>query len=141
VTGAGLIDSPAGAYTPNPSLKGKANFNFVVRYQQGAIAPSGQTQFRLNAANLDFSSTSYQWLAVVGPKAQFKGTGTINGSGNYDFFVTIHDGDVNNSGKDKFRIKIWDKGTGNVIYDNQIGAADDADATAEITGGSITVHK
>ena len=29
VTGGGWIDSPAGAYTADPSLTGKANFGFV----------------------------------------------------------------------------------------------------------------
>ena len=43
---------------------------------------------------------------------------------------------------DKFRIKIWDKDDGDaVVYDNQIGDADDADLTTAIGGGSIKIHK
>ena len=42
---------------------------------------------------------------------------------------------------DKFRIKIWDKATDEVIYDNQMDAADDADPTTDIGGGSIVIHK
>jgi hypothetical protein len=42
---------------------------------------------------------------------------------------------------DRFRIRIWDKVTGVVIYDNQIGAADDANPTMALGGGSITIHK
>jgi hypothetical protein len=41
-------------------------------------------------------------------------------------------------------IKIWDKATGQVIYDNQMDSEDDADldpSKAEIGGGSIVIHK
>ena len=43
--------------------------------------------------------------------------------------------------KDKFRIKIWDKATGDIVYDNLAGAADTADPTTVIGGGSIVIHK
>ena len=93
-------------------------------------------------ANLNFQSTSYQWLVIAGAKAQYKGFGTINGSGDYGFLLTATDGQVNGGGGvDKFRIKIWDKATGNVIYDNQMSAADNADATQPLAGGSIVIHK
>jgi hypothetical protein len=39
VTGGGWIDSPAGAYAPDPSLAGKATFGFVSKY--GAYRPDG----------------------------------------------------------------------------------------------------
>ena len=52
------------------------------------------------------------------------GTGTINGAGEYKFMLTAIDGSP-----DKFRIKIWDKGTDQVVYDNQMTAAEDADPT------------
>jgi len=43
---------------------------------------------------------------------------------------------------DLFRIKIWDKENDDVIvYDNQMGDADDADPATEIGGGSIVIHK
>ena len=42
---------------------------------------------------------------------------------------------------DLFRIKIWDKATGEVIYDNQVGDEEDADPTTELGGGSIRIHK
>jgi len=80
-------------------------------------------------------------LVVSGSKAQFRGTGTINGAGTYKFTLTTIDGDI--QGKlipDKFRIKITDS-SGAVVYDNQMGAADDAEPATEIGGGSIVVHK
>jgi hypothetical protein len=42
---------------------------------------------------------------------------------------------------DKFRIKIWDKATGNIVYDNMLGAADDANPETAIEGGSIVIQK
>ena len=45
-------------------------------------------------------------------------------------------------GTDKFRIKIWDKLNGDaIVYDNNIGAADDAEPTTALTQGSIKIHK
>ena len=61
---------------------------------------------------MNFHSTSYEWLVVAGARAQYKGEGTINGSGNYGFMLTAIDGQINGGGGvDKFRIKIWDKAT------------------------------
>jgi len=92
-------------------------------------------------ADLNFHSSSYDWLVVAGAKAQFKGTGTINGAGNFGFMLTAIDAELTPSTEvDKFRIKIWDKVTDELVYDNQIGDTDDADLTTEIGGGSIVVH-
>lgn len=38
-------------------------------------------------------------------------------------------------------MKIWDILTGQVIYDNQLGAVDYADQTTVIAGGSIVIQK
>jgi hypothetical protein len=80
----------------------------------------------LGDGNLNFHSSTYEWLMVSGARAQFRGAGTINGAGNYGFIMTAIDSQINGGGgTDKFRIKIWD--TGGIVYDNQIGAADTAD--------------
>jgi ligand-binding sensor domain-containing protein len=142
VTGGGWINSPPGAYPANLGLTGKANFGFDAKYKNGATLPTGNIEFQFQVANLNFHSASYQWLVVAGTKAQYKGTGTINGEGNYAFMLSAIDGQINGGGGiDKFRIKIWDKDTGEVVYDNQIGAAEDADPTTAIAGGSIVIQK
>jgi PKD repeat protein len=142
VTGGGWIWSPQGAYTPDPSLTGKATFGFVSKYQKGAKIPTGNTEFQFKVANLNFKSISYEWLVIAGARAQYKGIGTINGMGEYGFILTAIDGQVTGGGGvDKFRIKIWDKATGEVIYDNQLGSRDTADPTTVIQGGSIVIHK
>jgi hypothetical protein len=81
---------------------------------------------------------------VSGAKAQFKGSGQINGSGDYGFLLTATDGQLNGGGGvDKFRIKIWDKATGGTIYDNVLGTSDDIDLAnpQAIGGGSIVIQK
>lgn len=136
-TGGGWIDSPAGAYRENKSLTGKATFGFESKYKKGATVPMGNTQFQFHVANMNFKSTSYEWLVVSGTKATFKGLGTINGAGTYQFLLSAIDGTP-----DKFRIKIWDRANPEVIvYDNQIGASETATPTMAIAGGMIVVHK
>lgn len=142
VTGGGWINSPAGAYVPDPSLTGKANFGIDAKYKKGASIPDGNTEFQFHGSDFNFKSTSYDWLVINGPKAQYKGTGTINGKGSYGFIITVIDGKVNGGGNvDRFRIRIWDKATGNTVYDNQLNAGDNANPTSALGGGSITLHK
>lgn len=141
VTGGGWINSPAGAYTRDPYLSGRANFGFVSKYQNRAAVPIGQTEFQFKAGDLNFHSESYEWLVVAGAKAQYKGTGTINGLGEYGFMLTATDGQINGAGIDKFRIKIWDKVTGQTVYDNNIGNDDNSDPSTVLAGGNIVIHK
>jgi uncharacterized delta-60 repeat protein len=141
VTGGGRIDSPAGAYVAYPALTGNATFGFVAKYQQGASAPSGNTEFQFHVANLNFSSHTYEWLVVAGYRAQYKGVGTINGSGSYSFLLTAADGQKpGGDGVDRLRLKIWN--SLGLIYDN-VGGSDDIDAVEgqAITNGSIVIHK
>lgn len=130
VTGGGWIASPAGAYALEPTLEGKATFGFVAKYQKGAEIPIGNTEFQFHAGDLNFKSTSYDWLVLAGKKGQFKGMGTINGEGEYKFMLTAED-----NNPDTFRIKIWTEtdGVETIIYDNG--------SQQVINGGSISVKK
>ena len=114
------------------------------KYQKGATVPDGQTEFQFQIANFNFHSENYQWLVVAGARAQYKGTGTINGVSGYSFLLTATDGDINGGGGvDKFRIKIWNTTTGVIVFDNQAGGSDDLSLspTQPISGGSIVIHK
>ena len=140
-TGGGWIDSPSGAYSADPLLIGRANFGFVSKYQKGKTTPSGETQFQFHTGNLNFHSNVYEWLVVAGARGQFKGWGTVNGAGDYGFILTVTDGHVaGGGGVDRFRIKIWERASGNIVYDNQTGAADDAAVTTALGAGSIVIH-
>jgi hypothetical protein len=116
------------------TVSGKATFGFVSKYRKGASTPDGNTEFVFKAADLNFHSTSYDWLVVNqgGSNAQFKGTGTINGAGAYRFMLWA--GDKVDDGHDTFRIRIWEEVGGDeiVVYDNGFGQ--------RIDGGSIIVH-
>jgi len=143
VTGGGWINSPAGAYAQDTTLTGKASFGFVSKYVKGATTPTGNTEFNFQVAKFNFHSTAYQWLVVSGPLAQYKGTGTINGAGNYNFLLTATDGNVaGGGGVDKFRIKITDPVTGSVVYDNMMSSDDTMTSanTQAIGGGSIVIQ-
>jgi PKD repeat protein len=131
VTGGGWVYSDPGNYVPDPALEGKASFGFVSKYKKGASEPTGNTEFQFKAGGLNFHSGSYDSLVVTGSDyAKFKGTGTINGAGDYKFRIWAGDSDP-----DTFRIKIWtedDAGVETVVYDNGMDQA--------IGGGSIVIH-
>jgi len=142
VTGGGWINSPEGSYTANPTLTGKATFGFVSKYQKGVFVPTGQTEFQFSVADLNFHSENYEWLVIAGAGAKYKGSGTINGQGGYKFMLTAIDGQITGSGSiDKFRIKIWNEVTGNIVYDNKLGASDTGYDATELGGGSVVIRK
>jgi hypothetical protein len=148
VTGGGWIDSPQGAYPVDPNLAGRANFGFVSKYHKGAAVPSGQTEFQFQAGKLNFHSDSYDWLVVAGARAQFKGTGTVNGAGGFRFLLTAIDGALLGDAKraDRFRIKIWHadaSGADILDYDNQAvtGVEGSTSEGTDLSGGSIVIHK
>ena len=146
VTGGGWIMSPAGAYKADERMTGRATFGFVSKYLKGANKPTGETEFRFQTSGLNFYSNNYDWLVVGGARAQYKGTGTINGKAGYQFMLTAVDGDLIAKGTpDRFRIKIWhhDDSTNTDVtdYDNQIDsnvAGSDPEGTV-VGGGSINV--
>lgn len=97
-TRGGWFLSPVGAYLPDTTLSGKASFGFVSKYQRGATVPTGETEFQFKAANLRFQSNTYEWLVVSGARAQFRGSGSINGVAGYKFTLTATDGDLLGAG-------------------------------------------
>jgi hypothetical protein len=139
-TGGGWLDSPPGAYVYDPAVSGQLSFGFFSNYKKGSTLPQGNTDFQLRAANLHFKSTSYEWLVIADYKAMYKGSGMLNGNPGYGFLLSAVDGAKKSSASpDKMRIKIWEP-SGEVIYDNQMGAEDDAEAITMISGGSIVIH-
>jgi hypothetical protein len=110
---------------------GKATFGFVCKYNKSDNTPIGQTEFVFHSGDLNFHSSSYDWLLVTGSNyARFKGSGTINGSGDYKFMLWAGDDDP-----DTFRIRIWEEdefGIETVVYDNGMDQP--------IGGGSIVIH-
>ena len=96
--------------------------------------PVGDKQFTMNftQANLLFNATSVSSLVISNNVAALQGTGTINGTGTYNFLVT-GDGNAN-----AIRIQIKNQ-AGNVIYDTQPGAATTASPITAVTG-NVIIH-
>ena len=131
VTGGGWVNSSAGADADNPSAAGRATFGFVSKYQKGRTTPDGSLEFQFKAGDLNFKSTSMEWLVVTGePRAQFRGEGTINGATVCKFQVDAWD-DSFGAGVDAFGIRITACGGGDRYS---------LDATP-LEGGSIMIHK
>lgn len=140
LTGGGYYLSQAGWDTQNTQVSGQVNFGLNAKYTTGNNIPTGQTELNFKEGNINLHSTSYAWLVVSGAKATLKGTGTINGSGNYTFLISAIDGSQT-GGQNLIRVKITDpSNNNNVIYDTQSGSADIADPTTALTNGSIKVH-
>ncbi|MDH4140412.1 MAG: PKD domain-containing protein [Coriobacteriia bacterium] len=137
VTGRGWIESPAGAYSLDPELSGRADFSFDSRYEKVSPVPEGTTEFSLRAGGLDFRSNTQEWLVVNGggSEARFKGSGTLNGAiapdgEPFKFMISVEDGKPG-GGADTLRLKIW-YADDTVVYDNGAGQP--------IAGGSVSIR-
>lgn len=146
VTGGGWIESPPSAYVADPALAGQATFGLVARYKEGVARPTGNVQFQLAGARLQLHATTYESLQIEGARATFQGVGILReagekGSRQARFLVSVVDGQLDGSGPDWFRIKIWELDAENtVVYDSQPGTPNDADPTTLVGGGSIVIH-
>ncbi|MDH6186028.1 hypothetical protein [Polaromonas sp. CG_23.6] len=150
------IASPPGAYRPYPGLAGRATFSTRIRAEETGQKPRSQTRFQLASAGLHFESSGYDWLNVQGARAQYQGSGSLNGASGYKFRVTLIDGtkdgpgndgnDKNDRGHashnnsahnadgaaDRLRIRIWHldaaQGASMLDYDNQLDASTEGTA-------------
>ena len=138
VNGNGKFNSPAGSWVADPQASGRVDFTFDTRYRKDDLIPTGTTSFQFKTNNMDFESTNADWFMVGFARGMYRGTGTINGMGNYKFLLSVVDGDdLSPVVVDKVRLKITDAATGTLIYDNQPGAPDTAMATCPISAGTI----
>ncbi|MBI3747023.1 MAG: hypothetical protein HY264_10985, partial [Chloroflexi bacterium] len=142
VTGGGYILQPArNTYPSGIGVGAKNNYGFNAKYKNGATVPTGELEFQFKPGNINFHGSSFDWLVITTLssttiKAQAQGSGTNNGTGSYGFLVTVIDGGSN----DTFRIKIWDKTTMAILYDNEYGSADNSLPSTVAAGGNIVVH-
>ena len=146
--GGGYFDSPAGALTSNPATTGKASYGFAMNYFKNSTYPKGETQFEFKVGDFEFNALNFDYLVISNSMAQFKGTGKIiGGQSGVGFTMTVTDGQLDGSGIDKIRMKIYNKNNGAIIYDNQPGASDAAlpvqavgtNSTVVISGGNSSL--
>ena len=92
---------------PSGPAGAKDNFGFVAKYKKNSNPPipEGETEFQYKPGTtafptgINFHSTSYDWLVVTATRGQYQGSGTVNGTGDYGFQVTVTD----NGNNDTFR--------------------------------------
>jgi hypothetical protein len=138
--GGGWFDSPAGALTSNGQATGKVSYGFAVNYYKGATLPKGETQFEFKLGSLEYNALNFDYLSISGYKAVFKGSGKIvGGQSGINFIMYVTDGALDGTGVDKVRIKIYNKNTNQVYYDNQPGASDTDNPTTAVGSGSAIV--
>lgn len=137
--GGGWFTSPAGALSANGAATGKASYGFSVNYAN-ANKPKGETQFEFKVGGFEFNALNFDYLSIGASKAQFRGTGKIiGGQSGIGFIMTVTDGALDGSGADKIRMKIFNRNTGQVYYDNQPGASDAADPVTVVGNNSTIV--
>jgi hypothetical protein len=137
--GGGYFESRAGALRSNPSAIGKASYGFAMNYFKNSTNPKGEAQFEFKVGDFEFNALNFDYLVINNVMAQFKGTGKIiGGQSGIGFTMTVTDGQLDGSGVDKIRMKIYNKNNGSVIYDNQFGASD-ADLPVQAVGSNSTV--
>jgi uncharacterized delta-60 repeat protein len=138
--GGGYYNSPAGALKSKPLATGKASYGFAMDYFKNSTNPKGETQFEFKVGDFEFNALNFEYLVISNSMAQFKGTGKIiGGQSGIGFTMTVVDGQLDGSGIDKIRMKIYNKNTGAVIYDNQPGASDTALPTQAVGPNSVIV--
>ena len=138
--GGGYFNSPAGALRSDPAATGKASYGFAMNYFKNSTNPKGETQFEFKVGEFEFNALNFDYLVISNSMAQFKGTGKIiGGQSGIGFTMTVTDGQLDGTGVDKIRMKIYNKNNGSVIYDNQPGAGDAALPTQAVGANSMVV--
>jgi PKD repeat protein len=121
---------------------GKATFSFLASAAQ-APAANARTGLSFDTAGLSFRSTDIRLVGRDGTRAQFAGTGALNGKGGYRFSMATTAGAAAGNGEPgRLGLKIWhgDPVTKAEVvdYDNQ-GPADYA-ASHVLVEGKIAVQ-
>jgi len=102
-----------------------------------ALKPKGENLVNFVLGDLRFSALNYDFRELSGARTTFKGFGKINNVGGYHYLLTVIDGQAENGGgTDKFRLKIWNDKTGEVVFDSQSGDKDGAEPTTPVGDGT-----
>jgi probable HAF family extracellular repeat protein len=116
----------------------KSHITITAKFLPGRPStPNGSAKFWIPGGSVDFESTAIEMLVASATRAQFWGTGLLNGAP-AQFRITAVDADDSET-PDAFRIELWRSGT--LVFDTQPGAAQDASITTRLAGGHIQVHR
>lgn len=138
--GGGYFNSPAGALITDPANTGEASYGFTLNYFKNSTYPKGETQFEFKTGSFEFNALNFDYLVISNSMAQFKGIGKIiGGQSGIGFTMTVVDGQLDGTGVDKIRMKIYNRSNGHIIYDNLPGASDAALPTQPVGINSTIV--
>lgn len=146
VAGSGAVMSPPGAYAKAPLQAGKARFSLVAPAAGGTRAQGGRGRLQFDLPGLNLRSDSLRLVGRQGARQVFEGSGSIAGSGNWQFRLAATAGgpagargSAQGSGHGRFAIRIWrtDPVTKAevVAYDNQRAGQE---AAALVEGGIVS---
>jgi hypothetical protein len=131
----GWISVAPGYYRSNSEPGSQLKFDFKSK-PANLTEPPTQIPIEFRAGKMKFKASSSDCQKLSDSKVQFRGTGKVNGESGYNFILTVIDGQsLNGGGVDKFRIKIWNDKTGEVVFDSQTGDSDDAEPTTSVGSG------
>ena len=124
--GSGRFESPQGAYKQQRMHSGPASFSFALKDKPMAARADADAGMRLrfHVGQLNFESAAYETLSVAGARAEYRGSGKLNGVADYQFELTAVGGSVATlATPGRVRMKIWhtDPRTNAEVldYDNQ----------------------
>ena len=133
----GGATSDSGDLLPRLDGTSKANFGFVVRYENGAsTVPSGSFEFHYKVGQFDLSSAGYDWLVVTNSQwAHFNGSVTLNGgSAVYPISVSVRDSNKTGT-PDRLVLKVYAPGA------DPLTASPIYQASGDVSGGNVVLHK
>ena len=142
VGGGGWFKSPAGAYLSDPVASGKLTIAFVVRFPKDGTAAEGHTVLHFHGTDLAIWAYEFESLSVSNNVAVYQGAGNDASNHSYTLRVTLVDGwnPPAEKGADTIRLQIWDQVSGELIYDNQMGAGASELPNTKLEGGSIVIN-
>ena len=133
-TGGGGANSPTGADSAHPTGSGPVTFAFNPKYlPNNSTVPAGDLEFHYDTGNIDFKSTSWDFLVVTaGTHAQAQGSGKINNTNVCKFFLDAWDSSFQPGNVNAVGLRIY----------NCDGATGDRYnlPTTPATRGNIVVH-
>lgn len=138
VVGEGSFVSPQGASRLAPRKTGMASFAILSAAQDNAGLVRGDARVEFSAPGLGLRSDQVDSQAVQGGRVEYRGSGTVNGAGGYQFLVSADNG--------RFRIRIWRLDPASkaevVDYDNLLdpGTAGSAGEGSAVSEGSVTIR-
>lgn len=135
LTGGGWLPVRSSLSVALPFAKPKFTFGFTVQNEADAT-PTGSFEATVTYGMFVFRSTTLDWLAISGNVARLQGTGTLNGVAGYAFALTA----IDDPAGDGLRVRVWNVGTGETVFDNQSSADALANDTSRLGGGGLAIR-